>query len=327
MSVGKNSALKTGLLFPGCIYARIGDVQESREFILAFKASIESISDTIAGFWQRLQQFVETYPFSKWHGHHFQLLLSTRVSGEPTFHRLDSLLGLSLDRIDHENYILGFGSGSDVLTPYITDLFTPRLQNLQNRLVAEQQLPLHIIRRITPYFLCLWLSELSLTSEVSLLERHGVGGAFHFCYQTNDQESYQGPSIYIFCGADYQKHVIYGWSYKVACLQGGLYIERHIPPNQGSMSVYGTLIRDAFFDDAARPDVVSITQQDLQSQIEKGLAETPFYEFCGFGFTDPSYRNSFGFLFSSTGKREDIFDKDGRLQPDLQRLIASNFGT
>ena len=50
---GRNDGMKIGLLFPGCIYAMLGNVFAAREFVRSFKESIYSTTDTIAGFWER----------------------------------------------------------------------------------------------------------------------------------------------------------------------------------------------------------------------------------------------------------------------------------
>ena len=47
---GQNTALKTGILFPGCIFGRLNSDQASREFIISFKQSIWGIEDTSIGY-------------------------------------------------------------------------------------------------------------------------------------------------------------------------------------------------------------------------------------------------------------------------------------
>lgn len=322
---GEDSAVKTGLLFRGCIFGRVGDASHSRDFVISFRSSIEGKTDTIAGFWQRFEEFVESYPFPRRPEDQFQLLISTRASGQPRFYVLSSSNGLSQHDIDLQNYIASYGRGRKVLDLYIKEAFTPRIKALQEYLINEQGLQVSTVRSITPYFLCLWLSELSLTSEGSMLADHHVGGVFHFVYQTHDLEGPQRPAIYVFSAADRKAKTIYSWSFRVAYVQGGLYVERHVPASQDANSPAGRVEKNAFFADASRPDVINIPEDVLRDAVKQELDSLPFYFFCGFGFTSSYDRKSFGFIASSNGKKEDIFDEEGRLRPRVQELVISNF--
>ena len=236
----------------------------------------------------------------------------------------------SLSKGRFRRYYLGrprfsYGSGKSLLDNYVTNDFSQRMKQLQEYLIGKEKRDKQLVRAITPYFLCLWLSELTLSFDASKLEEKGVGGAFHFVYQTEALEASQDPALYIFSAADRSERTIYSWSYRVAYVQGGLYVEKHAPPNQNGNSPVASVRRNAFFDVTSTPNVVAISQDVLRKQIESELAGLPFYKFCGFGFTPPPNRKSFGFIVSSEGKREDIFDNAGRLQSPIQTMIISNF--
>ena len=71
-------------------------------------------------------------------------------------------------------------------------------------------------------FYCLWLSELTMGFEVTKLEKIGVGGLFHFCFQTNKKEGRQQPSVFIFSVPDIKKKAIYNYMYRVT------FVERYL---------------------------------------------------------------------------------------------------
>src|SRR5205823_759437 len=80
---GQNIHLKTGLLCPGTIFGRVGNVIASRDFILDFKASVHSVEDDDVGFWHRFEEFARRYSYPP-HAE-FEILLSTSAYGEPRF--------------------------------------------------------------------------------------------------------------------------------------------------------------------------------------------------------------------------------------------------
>ncbi len=319
---GKNTRLKTGLLFTGCIFGRLGNDECSRDFIVAFRRSVRESTDSIGGFWQKFQEFAKSYNYRKGSKNQFKLLLSCRATGQPKFHLFDSENGFSSEEIPHENYFLSFGSGKEILDPYLSQVCSARIKPLQEYLSGN--LPKTISPwLVSPYFVSLWLSELSLTFESSELEKHQVGGVFHFIYQTEQTEATQTPAIYIFSMANRSAKSIYSWIYRVACVQGGLYVERHSPPDSRSKEVKVEV--DAFFDDASRLDASKLDKESLHDQIIAELNSIPFYCFCGFGFTPPQDRKSFGFKIATKGKREDLFDESGTPNTTLRKMIVRNF--
>lgn len=97
-------------------------------------------------------------------------------------------------------------------------------------------------------------------------------------------------------------------------------MESHTPEPEDPRNVR----RLVSFDSAACYDVEAQTHAELRQLVEAELAQLSFYYFCGFGFVEPSERRSFGFLASSSGKREDI-DASGRLTPTIAKLVVENF--
>ena len=89
---GQDTALKIGLLFPGCIYGATWSEVSVHAFIRSFKESIYGVTDTVLGLWQRFERFIARYPFP---AQQFQLVLSHRGHGAPRFALLDSTSGLA----------------------------------------------------------------------------------------------------------------------------------------------------------------------------------------------------------------------------------------
>lgn len=315
--------LKLGLLFPGCVYGSIGSSGAATSFIRRFKESIYKDTDRISGFWQQLCAFIKQYPFPSRRVDHFQLLLSHRGLGDPRFAKLDSFSGLEEGEIPHSYFMLAYGSGCEILNDDLTNIYTPQLKIMQRYLLDEKKLDIHTVHAISPYFLCLWLCEKSLTFEKSHLATKGVGGVFHFIQQTASLEATQHPALYLFSAVDRTSREIRTWLYRVSSAQGGLYVESHAPPDYpGSKGIVNKLIT---FDVAARYDVLGMPENKLRAVVEVELASQPFYRFCGFGFTDPSERRGFGFMTSTNGKRQDLFDEEGHPTPKLQAHLIDTF--
>jgi hypothetical protein len=317
---GRDGDVKIGLLFRGCIYGALGSEAGGRQFLKAFKESIHGQADTIAGFWNRFERFSGEYPYRE--DQHFQLLLSQRGTGMPRFAFLDSRLGLDQAVVPHDHYLLAFGSGREVLNETLQGVYAPRLQTLQRELLRSMQPP-ERVTLLSPYFLCLWLCEQSLTFEASLLNSHGVGGVFHFASQGPSFEAPQQPAVYVFSQADRSSRSIRAWLYRIAAVQGGLYVESHAPADTPETA--GRVKKLVSFDTAARYDAASYTEDQLRAMVDQELGSLPFYFFCGFGFTDPTDRRSVGFIASSRGQRGDVFDESGKIVPAFAAQIVRNF--
>lgn len=351
----ENTVVKTGVLFSGCVFGRVGNAFHSNRFLRRFLATIEGKTDRCLGLWRRFDRFVHHYEFPSGKRNRFQLLLSTRASGEPALHLLDSDTGFSPVHEDsylvtYDNCCLAtYGEGKDFLDAKIRDAFGLWLKAAQDFLVNQLNLSTEMAFAVIPYCLCLWLSQMSLTYEKSKLEeQYGVGGVFHFIYQNREVEQRQGPAVYIFSALGGSR-TIHPFFFRVVGVQGGLYVEERVPPGNAIEDPDGQMVTKleyALLDTIARPDIAldesGITStrdnggklrlevpeelcRQLEDQVIQEVDLSPFYQFCGFGFTDPHHRNSLRFLVSRSGRREDIFGRDGYLLPTHQQFLERNF--
>jgi hypothetical protein len=316
-----HTGLKVGLLFPGCIYGvTANDVSEAQKFIVRFRASIYRSTDTLPGLWRRFERFVELYEFPP-PSQQFQLVLSHRAFGHPRFAVLDSESGLDQTVPSDSSYFATFGSGRGVLDPILIQELMPRFDEKHRKLLLQvAQIPEPLIPHFSPYFLCLWLNEKSLTFEASQLHEEGVGGLFHFVWQTAGSEGPQEPAVYIFCMVNRASNTVYSWVYRVVPFQEGVYIEEYKPATDRFIA--------KFIFNSATSEIVVPSGSEFERFLDRELAALPYFNFCGIGFIDPSERRGLCFDFRPFGKREDIFDGgDGRtLARNLRILIDQHFG-
>jgi len=271
----------TGLLFPGCIYAWAGHVEEARKFVTECKEFLKG-DNKIEGFWYRFVDFVNVYPFDN--AKEFQLLLSVRCSGQPRFYLISSKQPSLLVQ---NNSIVTLGSGKEMLDGVIMGEFSKRTQMVDDAMKhVDNAIRPHRVHPATfPYFYCLWLNEIALGMQLSKLEEHDVGGIFHFLWQDSSGEHAQEPSVYLLSAADLKTRTVYHWLYRVAYADGCLVVEN---PIVGFVEV--------FADTSTRPELVSMTAAELDEFREKMVNKAnsqPFYYFFGLGFADPKDRNEF----------------------------------
>ena len=275
--------------------------------------------------WGQLLDFIDEYPFSPNSENHFQLLLSSRMEKTLEFYILDSKNGLSKQTNMGEMSIVTLGSGKEIVDTPVNSDFLNRVEIIQEKLLEVGELPIERIRYVTLYLMCLWLSELSLTYESSVLNRYQVGGVFHFVCQYSNGEETQQPALYIFSSAHPPSKTIYGWMYRVAFVHSGLYVEIHKPYNPALNFPREKTEKYILFDNASSPEISKISHKELMQRVRNETAKLPFCFFCGFGFTPPQDRQSYGFVLPKDGKYEEIFQPDGQLKSEFQRLIQSNF--
>jgi hypothetical protein len=321
---GDNNALKTGLLFPGCIYGVIGNAKHANELILGFKRSTGT-ERALHILWERFQEVVRAHSFSEREDDRFKLLLSTRSSGVPAFYILDPTKTNRLIAIETKApyAIASLGSGKTSLDKFVAEKAQSTLEEIWRYLACERKLPRRSVHEISPYFFCLWLSELSLTTEKVFLESRFVGGPFHFLYQTGEVESTQNPAVYIFSAADRKAKIVSSWWYRVAYARGGLYIECWSPPSRDS--THSGIEEYLLFSSAASPGIQTLDTNTLYEQVKRDLNAQPFWFFCGLGHTYPRDREHHFFNVSADGKKEDLIGEDGQLTPDIRKLIESGF--
>ncbi|MBA7691650.1 hypothetical protein ES703_100201 [subsurface metagenome] len=167
-----------------------------------------------------------------------------------------------------------------------------------------------------PCFMCLWLSEQTLGFESSDLERIGVGGIFHFCYQTSDKEARHQPIIFVLFSFGKSTQEISYKAYRISFINGFLLID-YLTDKK----------RITFTSDVERKDLKGYNIQknrELLKEIYRRSDKMPLYYFCGFGMYDPRHRGFCRTHFSSSrGKK--IIDKEGNIESNYLKEIRDIF--
>ena len=305
---GANVSLKSGILFPGCLYAITGDKYEAGKFIKAFKQEIEGTRNTLQGLWNDFNKFYKVYFSKTGKKADFSLLLSSRCEGQPQFYLMDTENGIQA----YDESSITLGSGKQVLDHTFLKLFQSRRSAI-NKIIAKGDLPQFTF----PYFYCLWLNEIAQGDELSRLEQNDVGGIFHFLWQDSTNEYAQHPAVYVLSAANDDIRTIYIWIYIVAYIEDCLVVENPI--------IEAT---EYFFSSISRP---SRTQDhyfnrwhEVVSEIDKQANSLPFYYFCGFGFPQITKRGPFGCHVTTINNY--VIKKDGYLSPDYKSFIVKSLG-
>ncbi|RPJ85696.1 MAG: hypothetical protein EHM18_09710 [Acidobacteria bacterium] len=329
---GDNHVLKSGSLFPGCIFGRAGNPKGSRDLILSFKDFLrEKPDDSIAGFWNRFVAFADRYRFPTAPEERFQILLSTRAFGQPRFFLVDSTTGLTA--VDDLRSIGGaglftLGSGKEALDEQLFSDFAGRLAFLQEYAKHNTKAD-GFLQELAPYALALWLNERSTSFErVSLEEYHGVGGLFHFILQVRDCEAYQKPAVYLMVASSGSANDIRFWLHRVCFVRNWLFVQWNSEDGDGAH-------KEAYIDDCSLPPRQDGKQhdldelyQDLRGNLEAEIIDQPFYFFCGVGFADCLFRRSM--ILHVTTEKDYQIDPNGpgntvRIRPAFFEMIRDNF--
>lgn len=300
-----NSSLKTGLLFDGCLFGVAGNASLAKKFITGFKELVDK-SKSIEYNWNLLRQYSKA-EFVDQSGESFEVLLSCRVSGTPQLFLYDSI-EKKLSKIDDEVYSIG--SGKNVLDEIIG----------LRRKIADK----HIIKTLStnnipilyyPYFYCLWLTELTMGFEASKLQEIGVGGLFHFCFQTNNKEARQQPSVFVMSLPDVKNKAIYNHIYRITFVDICLVVDNPLcKPSRYIIMPFEMSLTDTLSSDELHHFGENINREaDLQQ----------FYYFCGFGFPTPELRGSFTCHLSSDRNKLVVDDK-GNIHPHFKKIIERN---
>ena len=151
--------------------------------------------------------------------------------------------------------------------------------------------------------------------EVTKLEKTGVGGLFHFCFQTNKREGRQQPSVFIFSVPDIKKKAIYNYMYRVTFVERYLVVDNPLV----DPSRYIIMPFEMTNTDSIAPEELKV----LGETINKEADLQQFYYFCGFGFPSPELRGSF--LCHLSCKEESlVVDRQGNIHPDYRKRIERN---
>jgi hypothetical protein len=300
---GQNTALKSGLFFPGCIYGAAGNADSIRDFIIACKHELTG-KYSLTQFWDMFVNFISKYSFPKGENS-FHLILSSRHSSKPCLYLFDSI-DQSLSSCGD---FITIGSGKAILDDEFKNIYLERAQ-LTSDLLVKNNGPL-----FSPYIYCLWLMEKAQGFEVSILEKHGVGGYFHFVFQTANAEHRQYPAVYVLSEANYKTREIYTYIYRIAFEEASLVVDCPIKNE-----------RSIILDSAAWPKVLQLKNKqisDYKKRINDAVEKQTFYNFCGFGFINPTKRRSYGIHI--TNKNDYVVTKNGEIQEFFKRQIEQNF--
>ena len=301
---GQNVGLKSGYFFPGCIFAISGSLDDARTFVITCKTHLSG-RNTLPSFWARFLEFVKSYKFPKTRESCFQLLLSSRNQGILQFYILDSVQGIT---IAPQGKFISIGSGKPLLDTRMQNLVSINPDIINQLVTVEKRFP----PLTFPYLYCLWLTEMSQGTDLSLTEKYHVGGIFHFLWQNTEGEYTQNPAVYVLSEADPKNKIIYSWIYRVAYAQGALVVDNPISNS-----------REIITDTAARPKFELIPTNQLQLDIVKEIDSQPFYFFCGFGFANPKHRGEFGIALTNEGKY--AVDKAGNISPFMKASLQEKF--
>lgn len=287
---GHNGALKVGKLIPGCLYGISGYKEPAAQLIHSIRSGVARKSGASA-LWTGLNEIVEQHCFDS--RYPFELILSSRYSGTPRLYRLSSSVGRVEEVVERT---ITTGTGTELLDAGLKEFESTTFLGMWDQKRAHG-----VPERIFPHLYCLWLTERTRGHEVSVLEKHGVGGVFHFCWQDRRGEYAQGPSVYLLASQGHPKPVVYG--FRAARYPSALLID---DPVAGSAVI---------FDDLAKPDGDTRPGQgqDIEELAKKIVEQDragQHYEFCGIG--NPESRRCF-YAMQLAKSEKDCFPRDGQV--------------
>lgn len=300
----ENTWLKSGLFFHGCTFAYCDSVYAARKFIIHCKERITGFG-TVESFWTKFCECVKTYDFPKGEDS-FQLLLSSRASGAPTFYVLDSQTGILMRR---DEDIITLGSGRDYLDGFVTTNFR------QSAITGDAEIDAKI--EPTAWMWCLQLMERVQGLEVGVLNEIGVGGYFHYGYQTPTDEFRQPPAVYILCDYIPEMKLITTWAFRICFCEAALVIECPINNTRFIVLDAAAWPRCEKMDDAEL--------RDYEARINTLSEVLPYYNFCGFGAINPARRGLNPSVITNESRY--LINRSGIQLPEYAQLAASVFAT
>jgi hypothetical protein len=256
---------------------------------------------------------VVSYEFPSGVNRGFEVLLASRASGHSTLFLLDSHHGLK--EVVGRDWI-SIGQGSTMLDSVVGRYAAMSTGNDLAQANSDE------VSRDFAFGLCLWLTTHTQSFERSELERVGIGGIFHFIFQTTDAEYLQGDALYLIFDPDRSGQAIYFWMYRAAFVDDGLALEYLTPPAQDPDFPQGRRQTSFLYDEAFGGSLASGTPEDtdaLKAKLWAELNDQPFYYCLGWMPAKPDERRQFGLHFS--GGREFWVTKDGTIDSRLQDRI------
>lgn len=295
--------LKTGLFFHGCMFGYCGCVESAREFIRRARRQLAGRYHSVREIWDAFVEYANTYDFPSAEPFSFELLLSTRAFGSPRLFVLDSRTRLL--RMMMEN-IVTLGRGQDILDDFVKLNFGHRAA------LGDDQKP-----EVLPWMWCLQLMERAQGDEKSYLNRLGVGGYFHYSFQTATAESRQPPALYVICEPDKEKAQIICRAFRIFFCGPALVVEC---PNSNQ--------RFVIFDYASWPRVLDLNDEQLkqlQQRIDFEANSDPFYNFCGFGCAVPALRGRNPAQITTEARY--LLDRSGAQRPEFSKMVHMLFAS
>ena len=269
---GLNYALKNGKLFPGCTYAAVGSAETMRLFVAKCKSKLNFDKHT-SELWHDFLELAQNEQFDK--KKTFKLLLSSRHTGEPKFYIFDS----KDSSITEEGNFVTLGSGSLLLDGFVEKLYESRNSVILEYL-TRQEMPRHLFG----YFYCLALMELVQGDEYQRYNKAGVGGVFHFSFQTAKAEFRQDPAVYVVVTSFPERMVNTLTCYRVCFVDMALIVE------DGASNSFNMSLDSAEWTDAAK--LSQIDKQVLRNHLYNKALGMPFYNFFGLGFGQDRFRGN-----------------------------------
>lgn len=300
--IRQNTALKTGLLFPGCLFGLSGVVEAGQDFLLKAK-SLFIKEDTVGSNFDRLANFIKFGNYDR--DNDFKIIFSVR-NPNPELYYFDSR-GRKL--LHCGDTVVSIGSGKEDLDSLTYQIHEAIDQHIL-KLLEEKHIPMVYY----PCFYCLGLSERTLGFEGTKLNELGVGGLFHYCYQTSTAEHRPKPLVYVISTYDPYTQRVSNKVYRISFARAFLVLD-YI--TEGKRSV--------FVNNVERPDLKGyqiMNDSELLNLIYSESDSQPFYYFCGFATHYPNHRGFYTHHISSGDVK--VVDKSGHIRKDFVDKITTN---
>ncbi len=151
------------------------------------------------------------------------------MSGDPQLWILDSH---GLTQLDPSRDLVTIGSGR----PLLDDFVHSQIRSLRQGFADKSP---ELAETLAPYMLSFKLVRKFHSPERDVLEQAGVGGGFHFVYQTSEKEDGQLPTLLVMADRGTDIHLMTWWMVRVVQCEIGSVLEVFTPPGQLSVADRG----------------------------------------------------------------------------------------
>lgn len=188
------ASIKSGLLFPGCIYGISGNWQRAWQCIHAIRAGCTQ--ETTRERFKGLTRLIARYPFPLGNHNAFEILLSSRHTGSPDFYLLQSDTG-HVHPVIGDLFTLGSGGHllNDMLIPYSETLGSE--EGLQERRRQYLAIGHQLLDEDFAHLYAFLIFQSTHGNMGQQLGRLGAGGFVHFIFQDGQGERRQKPRLYM----------------------------------------------------------------------------------------------------------------------------------